>query len=68
MLYKTLGFLIRAERQFGLALNFEPLNKVATKELSAVRAMKRAKEDEALAEKAKEAASANMFSKLFKRK
>jgi len=68
VLYKTLGFLIRAERQFGLALNIEPLNKVATKELTVVRAMKRAKEEEATAEKAKEEASTNMFSKLFKRK
>lgn len=68
VLYKTLGFLIRAERQFSLALNFEPLNKVAMKELNAVRAMKRTKEEEAVNEKAKEAASANMFSKLFKRK
>ena len=66
-LYKMLGFLIRAEKHFNLALNLDPLNKAATKELYAVRAMKR-KEEELAAEKAKEAASSGLFSKLFKRK
>jgi Flp pilus assembly protein TadD len=69
-LYKTLGFFARAEKQFGIALNLDPLNKVAMKELRAVRAMKQAKEEEADSNnaKTKESAAANLFSKLFKRK
>jgi len=70
LLYKVIGFLARAESQFVIALNLDPLNKTAGKELKAVRVMmKQPKTGEAeSAAKTKESAAGALLSKLFKRK
>jgi tetratricopeptide (TPR) repeat protein len=71
LLYKSLGFMARAEKQFGLALNLDPLNKAAMKELRVVRAQKQGKESEGQgggAAKTKESSAGSLLSKLFKRK
>jgi tetratricopeptide (TPR) repeat protein len=65
LLYKSLNFLSRAEQHFRLALNLEPLNKVAAKELKMVQAMKQGQQNE---DGAATKGAGNFLSKLFKRK
>ncbi len=65
LLYKSLSFLSRAEHHFRLALNLEPLNRVAAKELKMMRAMKPGQENE---DGAATKGAGSLLSKLFKRK